>query len=234
MVLKDADGNLVFDLPSSTLVSAAMAPVMIAPTIADALELLGVTDAIEAAVGIETTRAEAAEAAELTRASGVEDALDLRIGTEINRAEAAEAAETARALAAEADLAAAIGAIPSVSGIGSFHAGRATSDGSGFFNVGWSPPFANACISFQVYGVFPPGTDLGLAIWPSEGFAPGVGLSATFSCQTWNDAGHSVDGTGTVSQVWGRLFWGAGAGNTEPGTETDATSTDFYWLAFGY
>src|SRR6476620_5923831 len=50
LVLKDADGNLIWDLPSSTLVSGAMAPVIIAPTIADALVLLGVQDAIDAAV----------------------------------------------------------------------------------------------------------------------------------------------------------------------------------------
>src|SRR4051812_17226097 len=41
VVLRDAVGNLIYDQLSSTIVSAAMAPVMLAPTIADAVSLLG-------------------------------------------------------------------------------------------------------------------------------------------------------------------------------------------------
>src|SRR3954462_15419682 len=62
LVLRDALGNLIFDQPASTTVSAAMAPVVAAATIADALELLGVSDAIAA----EATDRAAADSAEAT------------------------------------------------------------------------------------------------------------------------------------------------------------------------
>jgi len=42
LVLRDAAGNLVYDQPSSTLVSAAMALVIIASTIVDAVALFGI------------------------------------------------------------------------------------------------------------------------------------------------------------------------------------------------
>jgi len=222
-VLKDADGNLVFDAMSSTLVSDAMAPVVIAPTIADALELLGVQDAIDADVTVEAVRAAAAEAAEAAARAAADAAEAAARAAADAILTAGLAAEIARATAAEAALAAGIAAIPSVSGIGSFHAGRATSDGSGAFAVGWSPPFANACISFQVYAVFPTG---GLDMWPEP----------SLSCWTFADAGLTIGGPGTVSQIWGRLFVGDTARHAldDPGLEVTAPSTDFYWLAFGY
>jgi hypothetical protein len=222
LVLKDALGNLIFDLPSSTLVSAAMAPVIAAPTIADALVLLGVQDTIDTAVAVETTRAEAAETAEAATRAAADTAEATARATADATLTAGLAAEIARAEAAEAALSAAIGAIPSVSGVGSFHAGRATSDGSGAFNVGWSPPFGTACISFQVYAVYPTG---GLDIWPEP----------SLSCWTYADAGRTVAGPGTVSQTWGRLFVGDTARHAldDPGLEVTAPSTDFYWLAFG-
>jgi len=79
VILRDADGNLIFDRNTTTIVSDAMAPVVDAPTIADALQLLGIQDLINAAVAAETTRAEAAE-----------QALQTALNNEISRAEAAE------------------------------------------------------------------------------------------------------------------------------------------------
>src|SRR5580765_8611613 len=46
LILRDAVGNLIWDQPATTIVSAAMAPVMLAPTIADAVHLLGIDDMI--------------------------------------------------------------------------------------------------------------------------------------------------------------------------------------------
>lgn len=43
-ILSDALGNLIWDQPSNTLVSAAMAPVCIAPDIPTAKGLLGIVD----------------------------------------------------------------------------------------------------------------------------------------------------------------------------------------------
>ena len=48
LVLKDILGNLIWDTPATTIVSAAMEPVVSAPTIPDALNLLGVNALISA------------------------------------------------------------------------------------------------------------------------------------------------------------------------------------------
>ena len=66
VLVRDAVGNEIYDQPSSTLVSAAMAPVIAAPTIADAVHLLGLDDTVTAAelassVAVETARAAAAD-----------------------------------------------------------------------------------------------------------------------------------------------------------------------------
>jgi hypothetical protein len=49
LILRDAAGNLIWDQDSTTIVSAAMAPVVAAPTIADAVHLLGLDDTISGA-----------------------------------------------------------------------------------------------------------------------------------------------------------------------------------------
>jgi hypothetical protein len=92
LVLQDALGNLIFDIPATTLISAAMMPVVTAPTLADALEAMGVNDLVEA----EAAARSAADSTEaLTRASG-DTSLLTALNTEIARAEAAEAALSAQ------------------------------------------------------------------------------------------------------------------------------------------
>lgn len=158
LVLKDADGNLVFDLPSSTLVSAAMAPVIMAPTIADALDLLGVTDAIDAAVAIETARAENAELTEILARAAEDTIIVNALNAEIARAEAAEAAnaaaiaaETARAEAAEAAIAAVVGAAAET------RTGSSTADINGRIMCTFSPAFPSACTNVT-FGPYPVST----------------------------------------------------------------------------
>ena len=46
LVLRDAAGNLVWDREGTTLISAAMAPVVAAPTIEDAVALLGIDSGV--------------------------------------------------------------------------------------------------------------------------------------------------------------------------------------------
>ena len=94
-VLRDINGNLIYDQESTTLVSAAMVPVVSAPTIAEAVRLLGIGDMVQA----ETDRAEAAEGAlrtdlnaEVARATAAETSLRTDLNAEIARAEAAETA----------------------------------------------------------------------------------------------------------------------------------------------
>jgi len=138
MILKDAAGTLIWDQNSNTLVSAAMAPVCIAATIADAQVLLGIVDeaaalaTLTAAIAAETTRAQAAEAA-LTAADSI-------LANAIT-------AEVTRATAAEAVLQAEITAI-SASGLKSGNGGP--TDGSGHIRITYAAPFATATDSFTV------------------------------------------------------------------------------------
>jgi hypothetical protein len=75
LILHDVAGNQIWDQPSSTIVSAAMEPVVSAPTIADALNLLGVTDAI----ATETANRVAGDTAEQTARIAADNALGTRI-----------------------------------------------------------------------------------------------------------------------------------------------------------
>jgi hypothetical protein len=81
LVLRDASGNLVWDQPSSTVISAAMFPVVSAPTIADANNLLGTSTLVnnEAAARAAADSAEAnariaADNAEATARANADDA----------------------------------------------------------------------------------------------------------------------------------------------------------------
>lgn len=98
LVLRDADGNLIYDQWTSCVVSDAMQPVVVAPTIADAVQLLGIQDMIDASVSAEQARAQSVEAGlatainnEVARATNAEATLTTNLNAEIARAEAAEA-----------------------------------------------------------------------------------------------------------------------------------------------
>jgi hypothetical protein len=137
-VLNDAQGNLIFDQISTTLVSAAMVPVVSAPTLAAARQAMGITDAIQT----ETDRALAAEQAIVNSLTAYAKEADLT--AEVNRAEAAEAnlqseldAEIARAKAAEAAL--------GTSSVAAMRVGFGATDASGNASVTFDTPFPNAC-----------------------------------------------------------------------------------------
>ena len=81
LILRDAAGNQVWDAPATTIVSAAMAPVVAAPTIADALILLGINDLIAA----EATARAAADASEQAARIAADNAeRDARIAGDAN------------------------------------------------------------------------------------------------------------------------------------------------------
>ena len=132
LVLRDANGNLIWDQPSTTIVSAAMAPVVAASTLEEARDLLGITEAIQA----ETDRATAAESnlqtqitAEVSRATGIENGLRTDLDAEI-----------ARAIAREDALEAMIAS----STIPSMQTGTGVTDGgTGFVSITYPTPFAS-------------------------------------------------------------------------------------------
>jgi hypothetical protein len=136
-ILSDVGGNEIWDQPSSTLVSVAMAPVVIAPDLATARRLMGIDDAIQ----VETDRAIAAEQNLQSEINGL--VTTTQLNDEVARAKAAEAqlqanidAEKARAMAAEAALG------QSLPGM---RVGFGQTDASGTAVVTFTAPFANAC-----------------------------------------------------------------------------------------
>ena len=85
LILRDAAGNLIWDQAATTIVSAAMAPVVAAPTIADAVHLLGLDGGATAA------DIAAAISTEQTARQNADNYLTAGLNNEISRAEAAEA-----------------------------------------------------------------------------------------------------------------------------------------------
>lgn len=136
LVLKDANGNEIWDQTSTTLVSVAMAPVVIAATLADARTAMG----IDTAIGTETSRAVAAEGAlntaissEASARTAADSTLTTNLAAEVSRAEAAEAALAA--------------SISGLSGTG-LKSGSGTTDGTGHVRVTYGSPFATATDAF--------------------------------------------------------------------------------------
>jgi hypothetical protein len=87
LILRDAAGNLIWDQPATTIVSAAMGPVVSAPTIADAVGLLGISDLIAA----EASARAAADSTEQTARIAADNTLTTNLAAEVTRAETEEA-----------------------------------------------------------------------------------------------------------------------------------------------
>jgi hypothetical protein len=150
---------------------------VIAPTLAEAVRLLGINDLIAATVLVETARAEAAEAAEAAaRAAAITAEATARSDEDITLG-AAIAAEISRAEAAEAALAASIAGLPGTPTAGT-RAGSLTTDGTGSFSITFAPAFA---------------TGVAWATVPADGSVVGVSTSV-LSTTTW--IGSLSDGGG--------------------------------------
>jgi hypothetical protein len=152
LVVADVLGNPIADITATTLVSAAMYPVVNAPTIEDALDMLGVNTAISdeaaarAAADAAETNARIAEdtylQSEITNLQVVVDTVNNNLGTEINRA-----------VAAETDLQTQVDTLANTVATGPVGAtiiqgGIATLDIDGHFRVTFPTPFPTAWISF--------------------------------------------------------------------------------------
>jgi hypothetical protein len=103
LLLRDSAGNEIWDIEATTLVSAAMAPVIAAPTIPDAVHLLGLDDVVSgsdlsAAITTESNARIAADNAEIAARTAADTTLQTNIDAEKTRAMAAEAAITGGAL----------------------------------------------------------------------------------------------------------------------------------------
>jgi hypothetical protein len=184
LVLKDALGNLIWDQVSATEVSAAMAAVCMAPTVAAARTAMGIDDAIAA----EATLRANADTAEIAARQAADAA-------EVTARNAAIAVETNRALAAEAALAAEIAAIPGAVAV-AVQGGFATTGSDGHVRITFPTPFASACTAVSVTmigsGFFSStsavtSTTTGLDVWLTQAGSPIPRPNATFS---WMALGH--------------------------------------------
>lgn len=135
VVLRDADGNLIFDQPSSTLVSAAMVPVVSAPTLADARAAMG----IDAAIQVETDRAVAAEG---LIADDLADEITTRT-TNVEDIQTALTAEADERIAQDAALQDQIDALAPI--VVNVQGGLAAPDASGHGRITFPVPFATTC-----------------------------------------------------------------------------------------
>jgi hypothetical protein len=146
-ILRDAAGNLVWDQLTDSLVSRAMAPVVAAPTIAEAQRLLGIGTDLAQALADETAARIAADNAEQAARIAADNA-------EQAARTAADTAETSRAQAAEANLqseidaerAARIAGDAANAVVGGTRAGQTTANASGQIGVTFAPAFATACV----------------------------------------------------------------------------------------
>jgi hypothetical protein len=217
IVLNDALGNEIFDVVASSIVSAAMDPVVSAPTIADALSQLGVTALINA----EATARANADSAEQSARIAADTTLQTNINNEATTRANADTtlqnninAEIARAEAAEAAL------HGGTSGVGSIRSGSLTTDSSGNFSVTFGTPFANACIYFAV-------------VDPNATYDSGTGL-ATGYITVYAFPGTTGPGSLSATAASGKLIQQQ-MPTGGPNSYLDIiTATTINWYALGY
>jgi len=176
-VLRDAAGNLVWDQPSFTYISACMVPVVGAADLATARDAMGITAAIEA----EAIARAAADSAEATARASADATLQANIDAETARAEAAEAALGARIDGLPAPN-------PPVAAVG----GEAALDASGHCRVTFGTPFASSCTAFVVTGA-------AVGVWSG---AFNIANQDRFGCDVWGSIFGSRTPASGVAFFW--------------------------------
>jgi hypothetical protein len=138
LIVHDATGQLVYDINTTTLVSAAMFPVVSAPTIADAQNLLGIED-WSSQIAAEQAARIASDGdlhnqivAETNRATAAENTLTTNLNTEITNRTNADTNLQNQINTLSSQLAA----------MSVIHSGIVTTDSSGNATVTWSPAYA--------------------------------------------------------------------------------------------
>lgn len=137
LILRDIAGNLIWDQPATTIVSAAMAPVVDAPTLQDAMDAMGVTAALNA----ETNARVAADSAEANARWSADNAEANARAAEDTTLNTAITNEAGTRYSYDQYLYGLIEAIPPLpGGIVTMQTGSSTSDNTG--NVSFTYPYA--------------------------------------------------------------------------------------------
>ena len=147
LILHDAAGNQIFDVPSTTIVSAAMDPVVSAPTIPDAVNALG----IQALIDTETTNRIAGDSAEANaRSAAISSEAQTRGNADTNLGTNISNEATTRATQ-DAYLQAQINTISGGTAANFVQGGIVMiPHDSGGIAVSFSPPFATGCYAVTV------------------------------------------------------------------------------------
>lgn len=151
LVLKAADGSLIWDTPATTIVSAAMEPVVSAPTIPDALNLLGVSGLIAA----EATARSNADSAEQTARIAADNAETSARVTEDTNLQNALTIEANARDAEDVNLQNQINALPPpVTNAVTMQTGTGTSSSitAGAISVTFGTPYATHTQDFNIDG----------------------------------------------------------------------------------
>jgi len=145
--LNDAAGNLIWSVPSTAFVSSAMLPVTTAPTIADALNVLGVNTAISTAVAAEASTRSTADASLTTAINATDAALQTETDSRIQNDDLEIAARTNADTNLQAQINTLTGGTPTFFIQGGV---SALVGATGLKHVTFAPAFATACTSVQV------------------------------------------------------------------------------------
>jgi len=152
LILRDAAGNLIWDQPSDTVVSADMRPV-VGGTIANAQTLLGIDSTLGAQLAAESAARIAADSAEATARAAAVNAEAVERNRVDGILQANIDAEAAARTAADASLQAQITAL--VPSTAQMRAGTVTVAITGDFTLTFSPAFPTDVA--QIWVGYPPG-----------------------------------------------------------------------------
>jgi hypothetical protein len=175
LIIRDAIGNEIADIEATTIVSAAMAPVVAAPTIADAVHQLG----IDGLIATEAADRAAADSAEQSARMSADTTLQTNIDNEVTARTAGDAN-----LQTQIDAITGAGTPAGVLPAGySIRFGAGSSDSGGNFSATFSPPFPTSCDT--VVCTSAPNWWAGVSTRSAGGFS-GITSSPLHGGGTWN------------------------------------------------
>jgi hypothetical protein len=202
--LNDAAGNLIFNVPASTIISAAMYPVVSAPSIPDAVAALGIGDLI----AVETSARVAADNTEAATRLEVDADLHTLINAEVTDRTNADNTEKNERVTEDLTLQAQIDAL-SMSG------SPATYAQAGRWTLNWTGASNSAFVGIAFPVAFPTACDAVVATPVDTSFLSVPSGFLTLTAGSLTTTGANIEGVLAAAP-------------------TVAWSTDFNWVAVGH